>query len=142
MIMSTSSEFKTLAARLKKQWNDADLLTFGELADIDPLLLLKQAEKWRADRPKDAVLLIVCATLCIRSELYGKARTYLQASLAVRPNLETYQLLAHLLEHIDDREHAYKVLKEAVAYAIGRETRLPRIPMQRRERRKQVDRRR
>ncbi|MBC7983729.1 MAG: hypothetical protein H7Y02_07750 [Candidatus Obscuribacterales bacterium] len=134
--------FKTLVARLKKQWNDSDLVAFGELAEPDPLALLKQAEKWRANHSKDAVLLIVCATLCMRAELYGKARAYLQASLEVRPHLETYRLLAHLLEHIDERERAYKVLKEALAYAIGRDMPLPKIAVARRERRKPVDRRR
>jgi len=137
----TNSTYKTLIARLDKQWNDADLLAFGELQEPDALDLLKQAEKWRAERTKDAVLLIVCATLCIRAELYGKAQNYLQSSIEIRPDLRTYQLLAHLLEHLGKPDQAYKTLKQAVEFALGGQAALPKIRAPRIERRKTADRR-
>ncbi len=139
--MTTANTFSALTATLNKSWNEADLVAFGDLADPEPLALLKQAEKWRAERPKDALLLIVCATICMRAELYGKARTYLQTSLELRPHLETFQLLAHLLEHIGERGRAYAVLKEAVSFAVKRKTPLPTIAARRLERRKAQDRR-
>jgi HemY protein len=140
--MTDITPFNTLTARIKKHWSEADLVAFGELADPEPLELLKQAEKWRADHPEDAVLLIVCATLCIRAELYGKAHSYLQSSIDIRPDLRTYQLLAHLLEHIGKPEQAYKTLQDAVAFAIGSKMPLPRIKPARLDRRKTTDRRR
>jgi HemY protein len=138
----TDTPFKTLTTRINKHWSEADLVAFGELSDPEPLVLLKQAEKWRVDHPKDAVLLIVCATLCIRAELYGKAHSYLQSSIDIRPDLRTYQLLAHLLEHIGKPEQAYKTLQSAVAFAIGSQSQLPKIKPPRLERRKTSDRRR
>lgn len=140
--MTDSTPFDTLTTRINKHWSEADLVAFGELSDPEPLELLKQAEKWRSAHPKDAVLLIVCATLCIRAELYGKAQSYLQASIDIRPDLRTFQLLAHLLEHIGKPEQAYKTLQHAVAFAIGTQAPLPKIKSQRLERRKTTDRRR
>jgi HemY protein len=141
VIIMTDTSHKTLTARLDKHWNEADLVAFSELNDPDPLVLLKQAEKWCAVHSKDAVLLIVCATLCIRAELYGKAHGYLQSSIKIRPDLRTYQLLAHLLEHIGKPEQAYKTLQEAIVFALGGKTQLPKIKAPRIERRKTSDRR-
>jgi HemY protein len=134
-IMTTTKDSKAIAARLKKEWNDDDVRAFAEI-DEDPLALLKQAEKWLADRSKDAELLCTCARLAIRAELFGRARSFLEASIAQQPWLETYLLLAHMLEHLDDRERAYKVLKTGVAQAIGRKVSLPKIRMPRVERRR------
>jgi len=137
----TDTPFKVLTTRLGKHWSEADLVAFGELSDPEPLELLKRAEKWCADHPKDAVLLIVCATLCIRAELYGKAQGYLQSSIDIRPDLRTYQLLAHLLEHLGKPDQAYKTLKQAVEFALGGKSVLPPIRPPRIERRKKTDRR-
>ena len=133
--MTNTKDTKALVARLKKDWNDDDVRAFAELDD-EPLILLKQAEKWLVDHSKDAELLCTCARLAIRAELFGKARGFLEASIAIQPWLETYLLLAHLFEHIDDRERAYKVLKAGATHAIGRKISLPKIKAPRIERRR------
>jgi HemY protein len=133
--MNTAQDQKAIVARLKKEWNDADVIAFGEL-DTEPLVLLKQAEKWLADHPKDVTLLTTCARLSIHAELYGKARSYLEASLSLKPQLETYLLLAHLLEKIDEQDKAYKLLKAAITQAIGHKISLPKIRASRLERRR------
>jgi HemY protein len=138
--MTTSKDSKAIAARLKKEWNDDDLRAFADADTDEPLLLLKQAEKWLTTHAHDAVLLLTCARLAIRSELYGKARRYLEASLVEQAQFETYLLLAHLLEQLDDSERAYKLLKTAVAQAVGRKIALPKIRVTRLERRR-IDRR-
>ena len=133
---------KALTALLESTWDDAAVVALGELEGEDPLRTLEAAEGWLPDHSEDPTLLQSCARLCIRAELYGKARSYLETSLVLRPRLETYQLLAALLEQLGDRERAHQVLSAALVHAIGRRTQLPKIRARRWLDRRQSDRRR
>ena len=133
---------KELITALEREWDDAAVSAFGEVESDDPLRTLEAAETWLPAHPEDASLLLACARLCIRAELYGKARSYLETSLVMRPRLETYQLLASLLEQLGDRERAQQVLNAGLVHAIGRRTQLPKIRARRWLDRRQNDRRR
>ncbi len=134
---------KVLRELLNRQWDEAAVVAYGELEPEEPLDALDVAEKWLRKRPEDPALLLACARLCTRSELYGKARSYLEASALVRPRPETLQLLANLLEQLGDRERAYRVTGEALALALGRKANLPKVRALRLlERRQSTDRRR
>jgi HemY protein len=67
----------------------------------------------------------------MRAELYGKARSYLETSLAVRRSPETYQILGNLLDQLGEQERAAQVLREGLALAIGRKAELPKIKLRR-----------
>ncbi|HTE42825.1 MAG TPA: heme biosynthesis HemY N-terminal domain-containing protein [Steroidobacteraceae bacterium] len=131
---------KSLREVLASQWDETAVLAYGEVEDPEPLDVLDRAESWLPEHPLDANLLLTCARLAIRAELYGKARSYLEASLGTRPRLETYQLIASLAEQLGERERAFKVLNDAVNYAVGRKANLPKVRARRVERR-QNDRR-
>lgn len=118
---------KVLRDLLNEQWDENAMLAYGELELAEPLDSLQCAEKWLSRRSSDATLLLACARLCIRNELYGKARSYLEASLAIRPRLETYQILANLLEQLGETERVQKVLNDALVFAAGRKVNLPRL---------------
>lgn len=133
---------KELAALLEREWDDAAVAAVGEIESEDPLSTLEAAESWLPAHSEDAGLLLTCARLCIRAELYGKARSYLETSLAIRPRLETYQLLAWLLEQLGERERAQQVTSAALVHAIGRRAQLPQIRARRWLDRRQSDRRR
>jgi HemY protein len=47
------------------------------------------------------------------NELWGKARSYLESSLAIRPRAEAYQLYGRLLARLGEGENA------ALAYRSG-----------------------
>jgi HemY protein len=133
---------KALRELLNEQWDEAAVLAYGEVEIDAPLSLLQTVEKWLASRPQDAALLLTCARCCMRNELYGKARSYLEASLGLRPRLETYQMLAKLLEVSGEREQSFKLLNEAMVQAVGRKAHLPRLRALRMlERRQGLDRR-
>jgi HemY protein len=132
---------KALRDLLSSQWDEAAVLAYGEIEDAEPLDVLDRAESWLPKHPLDANLLLTCARLAIRAELYGKARSYLETSLGSRPRLETYQLLASLAEQLGERERAYKALSDAVVYAVGRKANLPKVRARRIERRQSNDRR-
>lgn len=127
MCRDHASAEKQLRELLDTQWDEAAVQAYGELEPEDPLATLDRAEAWLAEHQDDAALLLACARIAIRAELYGKARSFLETSLAIRPRLETYQLLADMLEQLGERDRAVKVLHDGLARAIGRKHKLPRI---------------
>lgn len=133
---------KELRQLLETRWDESAVQAYGELETNEPLQTLDRAESWLDAHEQDPVLLLACARLAIRAELYGKARSFLETSLAIRPRLETYQLLANLLEQLGERERAMKVLHEALVHAIGRRPKLLTIRQRRWLERRRADRRR
>jgi HemY protein len=109
---------------IERMWDEAAVLTYGELETDDPFRTLERAESWLPDHSEDAALLLTCAQLAARAELYGKARSFLETSIGIRPRLEAYQLLASLMEQLGERDRAMKALNDALALALGRKATL------------------
>ncbi len=116
---------RLLRELLDGQWHEPAVLLYGELPGGDPLERLRAAEGWLRARREDPGLLVSCARLCLRAELYGKARSYLETSMAIKPRVETAQLLARLLEQLGERERAMALLNDGLALATGRRPDLP-----------------
>lgn len=127
---------------INKQWHEGAVLAYGELETEDPLKTLDRAEAWLTGHDDDPALLFTCAQLATRAELYGKARSFLETSIAIRPRLEAYQLLANLMEQLGERERSLKALNDALAFAVGRKANLPKIRARRWQERRQSERRR
>jgi len=93
---------------------------------------LERAENWLRKRPDDPELLATCARLCLRAELIGKARTYLEASIARRPSADLSLLLADLHDLRGEHALAAQVLRDALARSAGRRPGPPRARLRRR----------
>jgi len=111
--------------------DSAAIRLYGDLVLPDPLAPLDRAEGWLRQRPEDPDLLASCARLCMRAELVGKARSYLEASLARRPSAENSLILAELLEDMGEHDTATVWLRQAAAQAVGRRPNLPRVRLRR-----------
>jgi HemY protein len=105
---------------------------YGDVALADPLGPLERAEKWLRKSPEDPELLAASAKLALRAELIGKARSYLEASLARKPTPENALLYAELLEQLGEDDRARSVLRDSVARSVGRRPTLPRVRLRRR----------
>lgn len=105
---------------------------YGELVLADALSPLDRAEQWLRKSPEDADLLAACARLALHAELIGKARSYLEASLARKPSAENSLLYAELLEQLGEGERARGVLRESLTRSVGRRPALPRVRLRRR----------
>ncbi|MFL6620124.1 MAG: heme biosynthesis HemY N-terminal domain-containing protein [Povalibacter sp.] len=136
---AAESELRRL---LNRNWDEAAVLAYGELDTKEPLVTLERAEQWLPEHREDPSLLFACARLSIRAELYGKARSYLQTSIAIRPRLEAWHLLATLLEQLGERDEANQALSNALIHAMGRKPNLPKIRARRWTERRLSDRRR
>ena len=104
---------------------------YGELQLPDALAPLERAESWLRTAPEDPDLLATCARLALQAELIGKARSYLEASLARRHSAENSLLYAELLEQLGEAERARGVLRDSVARSVGRRPALPRVRLRR-----------
>jgi HemY protein len=85
---------------IEVNWSAPLALLYGECQDEDALARLEKAESWLQARPRDAVLLLTLGRLCVQRELWGKAQSYLEASLAVRPTRTAHIALAQLFDRI------------------------------------------
>lgn len=89
---------KILEMSLTKNW-DSDLAEMlGDCETDNPIKQLQQAEYWLTMQEGDAKLLLALAKMCIRQLLWGKAQSYLEASISVRPSAKAHYMLAKLLE--------------------------------------------
>jgi len=122
---------RVLRELIEETGDVAAIRLYGELVLPDPLVPLERAETWLRQRPDHAELLGTCARLSLRAELFGKARSYLEASLGSRPSAENSLILADLLEQMGEHEAATSWLRRAAALAVGRRVNLPRVRLRR-----------
>ncbi len=104
---------KDLAADLKREWRPELVRLFGIVEGRDAPRQLKKAEGWLKHHGEDADLLLTAARLCLRNELWGKARSYLETVISIRPSPEAYQEYGRLLSRLGESAAA------ADAYRAG-----------------------
>ena len=68
---------------LERGWNSEAVQVYGDAVGRDVIAMIARCEEWLRAQPRDAALLLVLGKLCARQELRGKARGYLEASLAL-----------------------------------------------------------
>jgi len=83
---------------LARQWDPALLGLYSECLGGNVRQQLERAELWLQDHPRDAVLLLVLGRLCCHEGLWGKARSYLEASLSIEATHSAHLELGRLLE--------------------------------------------
>lgn len=88
---------RALEKALKKRWDSETVLCYGKLDSGLALKQLLTAEHWQRSRPSDAALLLTLARLALRSELWGKAREYYEATLAMQADAEAFVEYAGLM---------------------------------------------
>ena len=85
-----------LEAALNREWNEDLVALYGDLRGSSPTRQIEQAEKWLHAQPRDAQLLLALAQLCSVQQLWGKAQSYLEASLAIAASAEGHIRMAEL----------------------------------------------
>lgn len=110
---------KFLRRALKTAW-DADLARiYGEIETSKPVAHLGHAEAWLTRRGEDPDLLLTAARLCMQNQLWGKARSYLETSLAIRPDAATYRVYGKLLEKMGEPDAAAEAFRQGLESATG-----------------------
>jgi HemY protein len=106
---------RTIEKALERDW-DADLvLLYGECTGDGGIEQLERAESWLRQRPGDADLLLTLGRLCVERDLWGKAQSYFEASLATRPGQAAHVALARLFDRMDRTEEANRHFRASAA---------------------------
>lgn len=99
---------------LNQQWSDELITLYGTLDGDEPTRMLTAAEKWLSQRPKDAVLLLTLGRLARRGKLWGKARSYFEASIGEGASPAAYRELGTLLEQLEENEKASECYRKGL----------------------------
>jgi HemY protein len=96
-----------LTESLNAQW-DSDLVTlYGECHnENNNVAQIEQAERWLKQHTDDAGLLLALGKLCMHQQLWGKAQSYLDASLSLQSSSAAYAALGQLAEKLGKQEQA------------------------------------
>ncbi len=106
---------RLLREQLGEYWDDRLVYLYGELDGCDGTAQQKDAEKWLHQHQQDAVLLLTLGKISLRNRLWGKARSYLEASIGIQPTPEAYRLLGDLLEQLEDPQAAAECYRKGLA---------------------------
>lgn len=111
---ATAAEAEVRKA-LRDQWDAGLIRLYGELTLPELPQQLKNAEAFLRERPEDPDLLLTVGRLSYRNQLWGKARSYLETSLSIRPTAETCEALGQLLQRIGDRDGAARAFQRGLS---------------------------
>lgn len=112
---------------LRNHWSDELINLYGRIKGHQPEEQLLIAEQWLKDRPANAELMLALGRLCLRNELWGKAKEYFETSLQLRRSREALAELSRLNAHMGEEESSVKLLMQGLATDNG----LPELPMPR-----------
>ena len=116
---------KKIRQALKRGWDEHLVLAYGRVRGAKADRHLRQAEEWLKDRPEDAALLLTAARLCMVLELWGKARSYLETSLAIAPRTDAYALYGRLLDQFGEADNAALAFRSGLSLVVGAGDDLP-----------------
>ncbi len=103
-----------LVESLNSQW-DSELVTlFGDCQEGDAVAQIQQAEKWLRVHRQDAGLLLALGKLCLHQKLWGKAQSYLDASISVHPSRAAYSALSQMAESLGKTDDAARYFQSAM----------------------------
>jgi HemY protein len=105
---------KELASAIKAEWRGPLVRLYGLVEGPDSSKQLKRAEGWLGKHGEDADLILAAARLCLRNELWGKARSYLETVLSLRPTPEAYQEYGRLLNQLGETDAAADAFRDGL----------------------------
>ncbi len=108
-----------LIKNLSANWNETLLVLFGNIQSHDSTLQLETAERWLMGHGNDSILLMVLGKLSAKQGDYTKAQRYLQQSITLDPNVQSYRLLGDLALTQNDAITASAFYKQGLELASG-----------------------
>ena len=107
-----------LRQALARHWDERLVDLFGEVEFANPDRALREGEGWIKQHGEDAALLLALGRVAAQAKLWGKARAYLDSSLAIQPRAATYYELARLAEELEERENADAYSRAGLKLAV------------------------
>jgi len=108
---------ETIDRHIDDTWYPALVQRYAEAKSDSTLAQIETAEGWLRKQPRDATLLATLGKLCMRQALWGKAQSYLEASVALEPSLDAHMTLARLMEQVGKPQDAMRHIKRSAELA-------------------------
>ncbi len=103
---------------LAQEWDSELVGLYAECDGGDTVARIERAESWLKQHPDDGMLLLTLGRLCAQQELWGKAQSYLDASIAIEPTYSARLALAQLNERLGNAEAARSNYRESLELAL------------------------
>jgi len=97
------------------EWDTELAGLYAECRGGDTLGRIARAEKWLEKHPEDARLLLALGRLCREQQLWGKAQSYFEASLAIQSSQDAHVELATLFAQLGRSEESNQAYRSAAA---------------------------
>lgn len=107
----------TVSNALAKNWSSKLVREYGLIDIKDPSHALTKAEQWVEQHTNDENLYLTLGRICIKAQLWGKAKAYFESSLTRKPLAETYAELSSLHEQLDEMDDAHRCAKKGLKLA-------------------------
>lgn len=108
---------ETIEARGAEGWDSQLAAMYADCNTDATLAQIERAERWLRQHARDAVLLATLGKLCMRQALWGKAQSYLEASVALEPTLDAHMTLARLMEQLGRNDEAIRHVRRSAELA-------------------------
>ena len=99
---------------LKKEWHPELLGQYGLIKSSHPEKQLSFAESLIKEHEHNPLLLLTLGRLSMHNDLWGKARSYLEASIGHREMPETYKELGLLMEYLNENSLASEYFRKGL----------------------------
>ena len=105
---------------LSNNWVESSVILYSELDVMASEQQINIVEGWLKQHQHNEYLFLALGKMCMSKNMWGQARTYLEASLSVKPMPVTYLKLAQLLEdYLDDRRQAQDYYRQGLHMLSG-----------------------
>ncbi len=114
------SEAQAIIERsLDVEWDSGLVNLYGECGAPETVRQIERAERWLKDHREDGSLLLALGRLCAQQQLWGKAQSYLEASLSIEPTYSAHLELARLHDRIERADDARRHYRASLELAVG-----------------------
>ena len=93
---------------LERNWDSDLALLYADVQSEKPLAQIERAEAWLKSHPADAQLLLALGKLCAAEKLWGKAQSYIEASLSIESSRDAHATYAQLMEKMGKTDDALR----------------------------------
>jgi HemY protein len=118
----TLAAMDEVESALRREWSPQLIATYGSLGVDDLDARLRRAENWLDNHPNDTALLTTLGRMCVRVQLWGKAREYLERSIALDPSAAAWEALGDAFAGQGDAALAQRSYRNALLLARGEAT--------------------
>lgn len=104
---------------LEAAWDSDLVVLYAECEGGDVVKRIERAEAWLERHPGDAALLLTLGRLCAERNLWGKAQSYLEASLAIEQTYSAHLAAARLQEQLGNVDAGRRHYREGLELALA-----------------------